>query len=386
MKGPLFEPILRQASCLIPRLKPEVVEEIFARALSIGQPKLDFEYFEKAVIMASLLYFPSSHAGSAYTQFVDSVLLLTPSLVSAQVPPVPFEKLSDVADILLEKRFASTMNPLFGSDIPTSDSRSIRRSKSAELLQERKSNTLEKSTSPMTSIDFDRLVKEINQKNRMRRPPYEARAAVPPDPIELDSAPQTASEPVGSSHKPLPDTFVLLPARPQMDNEVKTDDELGRIPPDVEPARLPATQPGFPPRPTKIPAVAPEMVHQTDTPEPSARIEVSPKLEQAIELQLQTKAFVDSLIRTFGSLDLAFGYIDGASGRKTGKVSMTKFLYGIRHMALNRDPKDVFYHIDVKGDGALDLEELRTWEGVREENLNLLRRFHIDHNILKSAN
>ena len=55
---------------------------------------------------------------------------------------------------------------------------------------------------------------------------------------------------------------------------------------------------------------------------------------------------------------------------------MTKFKYGCSATGFTKDAKSVFYYIDVKGDGSIDMEELSTWRSVRDPHLAQLRKLY----------
>lgn len=88
-----------------------MVEEIFDRCLLNGSMKLYFEEFEKAVIMAAMVFFPSEHAACAYTSLVDQAIVFLPSLRAAHFPDPNLERLASVADAVLEKSAACTFRP-----------------------------------------------------------------------------------------------------------------------------------------------------------------------------------------------------------------------------------------------------------------------------------
>jgi hypothetical protein len=100
-----------QVNQSLPKLAPEVVEEIFDRCLLNGSMKLYFEDFEKAVIMASMVFFPGAHAACAYTSLADQAIMFLPSLRAAHFPDTNLERVASVADALLEKSVACTFRP-----------------------------------------------------------------------------------------------------------------------------------------------------------------------------------------------------------------------------------------------------------------------------------
>lgn len=100
-----------QANESLMKLAPEVVEEIFERCLLDGSRRLYFEEFEKAVIMASMLLFPGSHAACAYTSMVDKAIIYLPSLRSSHFPDSNLDRLAGIADAVLEKSSSCNFRP-----------------------------------------------------------------------------------------------------------------------------------------------------------------------------------------------------------------------------------------------------------------------------------
>lgn len=144
---------------------------------------------------------------------------------------------------------------------------------------------------------------------------------------------------------------------------------------------------GFPPRlrnskrrsKSPVSIAAPTLVSPGSSRSPSAASgrsrgeKVSLQLQWAEDLFKYTCTFEQLLLQRFGSLDSAFDYIDSVTSARSGKLSMTKFVYACSNLNFKGDAKALFYFLDTRGDGVVDLDEFRTWRRFRTEYMAKLR-------------
>lgn len=94
--------------------------------------------------------------------------------------------------------------------------------------------------------------------------------------------------------------------------------------------------------------------------------EVSEDLAEARDPHSWACQFQEVLLRHFGSLDIAFDFLDMATGSASGRITATKFRYSWQALGLRGDPRLVFSYMDVNGDGIIDAEEFKSWRKTRE--------------------
>jgi len=314
--------LFSQSNASVPRLSNEVVDEIFERSLESGNRKLNFEQFEKAAIMMACLSFPGVHGAEAYVKWIDEVLRQVVSIKSPHFMDTSVERAALIADAILEKKNACTFHPLMEkvSEPPIS----MRRSKSEErvgpISTERMSGSLDSAT-------FNKLVKEVTKgmQSKLRK-----------EAARLDDSPVRQVSETSKGPKESPISLESF-------SEAKSQ---------VFPKRLPI-------RPCS--AAAKSVVKSSNS------NEIGPiPHDDAHERSLK---FQEVLLHEFGDLDFAFEYLDSVTGARTKQISSTKFRYGWKALGMTGDVKQVFGHIDLKGDGVITLDELKGWKEFREKLL-----------------
>ena len=347
---------------------------------------MDFNDFERALILLGSLYCPDPSILRSYILFTENIIEPLIRSHSKRVSQATIEKLAELSAIVLEK---NKLLPFSASLIKVQKS-SSRRSRSAEVETQHKGDSLGK-RDPVSRLEFDKLIRDIKSSRFKKAPPHEQVAVVPPEPLLLDDSPNTHSEPIPLLNRSVvldsPKTQVRLV--PPTDSNVPVEnaslfpdllDEHGEV-------RYPALRPGFPPRNKIVPVVTSQLVSVLEEPELVLAPRNSSHLERMIQTHNQTLELMEVLKKSFGTLDLAFDFIDGSVGNRSGKISMTKFSFGVRATKFNGDWKAIFHHIDVKSDGCIDLNELRSWKDERENQIMKLKRFYgVGDSILQSSN
>ena len=82
--------------------------------------------------------------------------------------------------------------------------------------------------------------------------------------------------------------------------------------------------------------------------------------------------FEDTLLKHFGSLPIAFQFLDSATGKSTGQISATKFRYSWKTLAIDGDMRSVFPYMDINGDGVIDEDEFKSWRSIRQRQKDQL--------------
>ena len=296
------------------------MDEIFERSLESGYRRLNFEQFEKACIMVSCLFFPGIHGAEAYVKWIDEVLRRVASIKSPHFMDASVERAALIAEALLEKKYSCAFHPLMERVGDAEKPPVLQRSKSEERFG-RESPVETRTGASMDRATFDKLVKDVakgmrtrlrSETVRLATSPAKPSESVLPDNIDLESLSDAGS--------------TLLPKR------------LSRIPRSAKLVRKRASEPLGP--------VPHDETHE------------------------HTLKFQEILIHEFGDLDFAFEYLDSVTGARTKQISSTKFRFGWKALSMTRgDMKQVFSHIDFKGDGVITIDELKGWREFRERQL-----------------
>ncbi len=275
------------------------MEEIFDRCLLNGSTKLYFEEFEKAIIIASMLFFPGTHAACAYTSLVDQAIIFLPSIRSAHFPDTNLERLANIADTVLEKGTVCTFRP--------------------------PSVYCAACTWPEDHIGH--------------RPPRTRRRS----PKRATSPVELLSDPVRTSEVSIKPTLVLPPVSPGSDKACK-DPAEGAFRPSPNRQRKPS-------QPLRV----------------QDEEELIPPPPVKSDTHQIACDFDDSLMRHFGSREVAFQFLDSATGKCTGQISATKFRYCWKSLGFTGDMRSVFPYLDVDGDGVINETDFKSWRAIREK-------------------
>jgi hypothetical protein len=364
------------------------VEEIFDRCLPSGHFKLDFDDFERSIILLGSVYYPDSTILQSYISFVGNVIDPLICSVSKRISQKSIDKLVCLSEIVMEKNSCIP----FSLPLLRSCASSSRRSRSAELLGDRRPEHCGRSP-PVSTIAFDKLVNEIKSRKMRRDPINENVAAVPPEPLFLDDSPDMDSEPIsfGMEHSSFesPRTQVRLISPPvrKLDSPMCDSPLIEQEPSDPIEVRFPTSRPGFPPRSKVAPIVSSQLVSVLEEPDLVLAPRNSSQLDRILKIHSHTSEFVELLIKSFGSLDLAFDFIDRSVGNPSGKLSITKFSFAVKAIQYPGDWKGIFHHIDIKSDGCIDMNELRVWKETRSEQIKQLKRFYgVGDTIFRTSN
>lgn len=305
----------------------------------MGTRRLEFQPYEKAIIMLSMIYFPNLNAADSYMSFSVRVLSRLPFMTSLGYPSTNMDGLSTMADIFLQEKVnACTFHTVFVSELGKSplcdacvgnvlvDSRLYRRKK------------VDVASSPV---------------------PVSAVLAVPPLPL-IEPIPQLS--PVCHPE----DVFVHGQSR----------SVFSAMPP--LPFKGKSSYIGFPPR-------TPHRAIKTTTEDPPPKEEApeslagsersvkSSQLQGAQDMYVLANDFEAFLISNFGCIEYAFDYMDSSRGARRGKLSKTTFIYACDSLKfVAGDVSTLFSFLDIKSDGVLDLEELMQWRAFRTQYIKRL--------------
>jgi hypothetical protein len=156
-----------------------------------------------------------------------------------------------------------------------------------------------------------------------------------------------------------PEEAISLKSVPLKSSEVSISGPSESTSPQISEAAV--KDPGeitFRPRRPKLPPVRIQDDIEASVPSPAAR---RPDTHQiACE-------FEDALLRQFGSLPVAFQFLDSATGTSTGQISATKFRYCWKALGMEGDMRSVFPYMDINGDGVIDEEEFKSWRALRQK-------------------